>query len=112
MQEPVSMKLLSKGLLLFALVTAVAFDAASQGQDISGTWQGTLDGRGAKLRLVLNIGKAVDGWEGTLLSIDQSPDWGAAARVQSISLQGETVKVKINDTADFEGTLDRDGLTL
>jgi pimeloyl-ACP methyl ester carboxylesterase len=97
---------------MFALVMAVVFSEAASAQDISGSWQGSLDTGARKLRLVLRIGKSGNSWSGTLFSIDERPDWGAGVQIESISLDKGNIRVKVSDGIQFEGTLDTKGDTL
>jgi hypothetical protein len=114
-------RLRSKRLAVFAVVAfarlapvhlAAKVLQQAQAQDISGTWQGTLENGAAKLRLVLRVGKTAKGWNGTLLSIDQSPDWGAVAPVESINIQNGAIKIKIGNATEFEATLSADGISM
>ncbi len=81
--------------------------AKSTAQDISGTWQGTLQaGRG--LRTVIKISKADDGaWKAVLYSIDQG---GQPSAVTSITLAGSAVNFSIKGMdVTYVGTLNPDG---
>jgi len=80
-------------------------------QDISGDWQGTLKAGPQELRLVVKIGKAANGgWNATLFSIDQSPDWGAGIPADSVTLQGSNIKFKVDMVrGTYEGKVSADG---
>ena len=93
---------------LTSALVALALCAASSllGQDITGTWQGTLKAD-RDLRIVLKISTADSGLKAVLHSIDQG---GQGIPASSISLDGATVKMSI-ETIDgkYEGKLSQDG---
>ena len=99
-------------LRLFALLTLLCSSSAPVfGQDLAGTWQGTLSTPATQVRLVLKITRAADGkFEGQLISIDQ----GAQPRTMSqISVDGRVVKWKVDAlSATYEGTFTADGNTI
>jgi pimeloyl-ACP methyl ester carboxylesterase len=102
-----------KALPIFALVVAGLFPMQSAtAQDISGNWQGTLNIGAMKRRMVLHVDKTTNDWSGMLLSIDETPDWGAGTPTESINLNGSTLKLKFYGGIQFEGTLDTKGDTL
>jgi non-heme chloroperoxidase len=92
-------------------VLAMLFGTTLPAQDIAGEWQGTLNISAQKLRVVLAINKSADGkWNATFSSIDQSPDWGARTPIDSITLQGSTLKFSITALrGSYEGKLSADG---
>lgn len=79
-------------------------------QDITGSWQGTIDS-GSKLRVILQIEKAADGtFKGTAYSIDQSPN---PTPVITLSFTNLTLKFTVDPfRASYEGTLSQDGKTI
>jgi len=81
---------------------------------IAGDWQGTLQAGPQQLRLIVKIGKAANGgWNATLFSIDQGPDWGAGMAANSVTLQGSTVKISVDMVrGTYEGKLSADGASL
>ena len=84
---------------------ATMLGSALYAQDIGGDWQGTLKAGLQEIRLVVKIRKgANDGWNAMLLSIDQSPDWGAGTSVDSMTVQGTTFKFTV---AALRGTICR-----
>jgi non-heme chloroperoxidase len=87
------------------------FAHAAVAQDLAGDWQGTLSAGPQQLRLIVHIDKAADGrWKAWLLSIDQSPDRGARLPVDSVSVQGKSVKLSAAPLrATYEGTMAEDG---
>jgi uncharacterized protein (TIGR03435 family) len=82
------------------------------GQDLTGTWQGSLQlPDGKELRTVYKIVKAEGGaFRGTMYSIDQG---GQALAISSITLQGSTVKMTIPAVGgSYEGKVEADGGTI
>jgi non-heme chloroperoxidase len=68
-------------------IVLTAFTALlAHAQDISGDWQGILKAGAQELRILLQIAKGNNGeWRATMVSIDQSPDWGAGTPLTSFS---------------------------
>ena len=94
--------------LLATTMLLCAFSATLVGQDLAGTWQGTLSTPAAQLRIVLKLTRAADGtFEGQLFSIDQ----GAQPRTMNpITLDGRVVRWKVDAlSATYEGTFTPDG---
>jgi hypothetical protein len=88
------------------IIIAASVASALLAQDITGDWQGTLQIPGQTLRLVMNITKADTGLKAVMHSIDQ----GATIPVNSVTLQGSTLKMTMNMiTGAYEGTLNADG---
>jgi bla regulator protein blaR1 len=97
-----------KSRLLAITVLLCPSGATLLGQDLAGTWQGTLSTPAAQVRIVLRITRATDGrLEGQLFSIDQ----GAQPRTISLlSVDGRIVKWKADAlSATYEGTFTPDG---
>jgi len=96
--------------IVLCLVAVVVFAAtALYAQDITGTWQGTLQPAGGSgLRTVLKIAKAdKGGLSATFFSIDQG---GQGFPVSSISIEGTTLKYAIvGFDLKYEGKLSADG---
>jgi hypothetical protein len=90
-------------LLILLIACGLAF---SQEKGIEGSWQGTLDTGGAKLRLILLIIKTSGGaYTGRIESIDQ----GASIPVNAITVNGDAVRVEARDVGGvYEGTLNKD----
>src|SRR5262245_59587508 len=84
------------------------FGGSVFGQNLEGTWQGTLTTPAAQLRLVFKIAKAADGkFTGQGYSIDQTDQPMA---MSAISVDGRTVKLKVDSVgASFEGAFTTDG---
>lgn len=83
--------------------------AGAQAQDITGTWQGTLQG-GQPLRIVLKLTKANVGWTGTVNSIDQSP---ASLPLSGISVRDNVLRFVIAPIGgNYEGTITADGKSI
>lgn len=79
--------------------------------DLTGTWQGTLEVPGVRLRIVYHFTKQPDGSYGATLD---SPDQGASGiPVASVTLQEHTVNLGMPVIqATYTGTLDATGQTL
>ncbi len=106
MSKTIMCKLLLRLIALAALSGAIVF-----AQDITGTWQGTLQVGNRHLRNVYKIVKG-DGTalKGTMYSIDQA---GLAIPVTAITLQNSVVKMTIPGVGGtYEGKLDSDGVNL
>ena len=97
------MKNLASALIALALSTG----SSLLGQDITGTWQGTLKA-GRDLRTVVKISKADNGGlKAVFYSIDQS---GQGIPVDSITLEGVLLKMSIKMVdGTYEGKLSADG---
>jgi uncharacterized protein (TIGR03435 family) len=81
-------KLILCGIVVAALAASLLF-----GQDITGTWQGTLHLPGGRdLRTVLKISRDAGALKGMFYSIDQP---GAGIPASSVTVQGTTVKFAI-----------------
>ena len=93
---------------LMAIALAIcSAPAILLGQDVAGTWQGTLTTPAAQVRIVLRIARAADGkLEGQLFAIDQ----GAQPRTMSqLSVDGRVVKWRVDAlSASYEGTFTPD----
>jgi hypothetical protein len=90
----------------------VAFPALlACAQDISGDWQGVLKTGAQDVRILLQIAKSDNGeWKATMLSIDQSPDWGAGAPVTSFSQNASNIQFAIGAVrGSYEGKLNAGG---
>jgi len=95
---------------LIAALAVMLFGAGTLfGQDLAGTWQGTLAAPGRPpLRIVFKIAKGADGkFTGQGFSIDQGAQPFA---LNAISVEGRTVKLKIDlISASYEGAFGPDG---
>lgn len=83
-------------LLLFLLLPAMAW-----GQLAAGTWGGTLDVNGSKLRLLFHLSQTPEGWQATM----DSPDQGAKGiPVDSVAVTPSAVTLCISPLrARFDG---------
>jgi non-heme chloroperoxidase len=99
---------------LWIMVLAALLGRSLYAQDISGDWQGTLKAGPQELRLVVKIGKAANGgWNATLFSIDQSPDWGTGIPADSVTLQGPDLKFKVDMVGGaYEGKIGAGGTSV
>jgi uncharacterized protein (TIGR03435 family) len=94
---------------LFAVVALAAWSGiALFAQDLTGTWQGTLQVGGRELRTVIKVSAADGGGlRAVMYSIDQG---GQAISVNPVTLQGSAVKMLIPAIgATYEGRLEADG---
>ena len=92
-------------LLLLLGLLCPAF-AHTQAKDFAGSWHGTLDAGGQKLRLVVTVTKSDAGvYAGKLESVDQ----GATIPIDTITVNGDAVRWEIKSPAIvFEGVLDKE----
>jgi pimeloyl-ACP methyl ester carboxylesterase len=93
-------------------MAALALSAvwAAQGQDLDGTWQGTLDTGAMKIRLVLHLSSGEDGLTATV----DSPDQGAnGLPVSLVKREGSAFTFEMNGLgAKFNGTISKDLSTI
>ena len=97
--------------ILFALALfPVLPNARTQAPSLEGTWRGTLDTGGGRLRLALRVTKAVDGLLiGTLDSLDQA----TSIPVDRIIVTGATVRLELKSVGGtFEGAMNATGTEL
>jgi len=92
-------------LLLLLGLSAQVFGQA-QAKDFEGSWQGTLDAGGTKLRLALTITKSDAGvYAGRLDSLDQ----GAAIPIDTITVNGDAVRWETKSPSIvFEGAMNKE----
>jgi hypothetical protein len=84
-------------------LTIVAGTLAAQ--NLSGNWQGTLQGK-VPQRLILQVVKTQSsGWEATLYRIDQS---GEPESVPSVKVSGSELKLGLRDGGAYDGMLGAD----
>jgi uncharacterized protein (TIGR03435 family) len=102
------MKRLLAGLAL-AFLTTMACATPALAQDISGTWQGTIENSGKQLRVAFRIINADNGFRATAYSIDQ----GGQAIPVSVTQQGTAITLSmVTLNARFEGRLAADGASI
>lgn len=91
-------------LLLFGLSCPLVGQTTEKG--FEGSWQGTLEAGGQKLRLVVSVTKSDAGaYSGKLESLDQ----GATIPIDTITVDGDAVRLEIKSPAIvFEGTLNKE----
>src|SRR5215471_16302890 len=92
-------------LLLLVGVSCQVFGQTSA-KDLEGSWQGTLEAGGQKLRLVLTVTKSDAGaYTAKLDSLDQ----GATIPIDEIKVTGDAVRWEVKSPAIvFEGTLNKE----
>ncbi len=92
--------------MLFLLALSCQVFSQTLEKGIEGSWQGTLDAAGTKLRLVLNVTKSEAGiYGGKLDSLDQ----GATIPIDTITVNTDAVRVEIKSVAAvFEGVLNKE----
>jgi uncharacterized protein (TIGR03435 family) len=92
------------------LVALAALAACSLfAQDITGTWQGTLQTPQRDLRIVIKISKEGQGLKAVLYSIDQ----GGGGVGGTVTLQGPSIKMSVPGIGGtYDGKLDSDGVNI
>ena len=98
-----------KAVMLWMLVLAAVPGSELLAQNVSGTWQGSLQGpQGPALRIVVKITRAPDeSLKAVLYSIDQG---GTPLNASSATRQGSTVKIALPAIGGtYEGKLSADG---
>src|SRR6185295_2108661 len=80
--------------------------AQTPAKGFEGSWQGTLEAGGTKLRLVLTVTKSDAGaYAGKVDSLDQ----GATIPIDIITVNGDAVRLEVKSPAIvFEGTLNKE----
>src|SRR5919106_505386 len=93
-------------MLLFLLGLSCQVFGQTPVKGFEGSWQGTLEAGGQKLRLVLTVTKSDAGaYAGKLDSLDQ----GATIPIDTITVNGDAVRLEIKSPAIvFEGTLNKE----
>ena len=93
-------------MLLFLLGLSCQVFGQTPAKDFEGSWQGTLEAGGQKLRLVVTVTKSDAGvYAGKLDSLDQ----GATIPIDTITVNGDAVRLEIKSPAIvFEGALNKE----
>ena len=93
-------------MLLFLLGLSCQAFGQTPAKDFEGSWQGTLDVGGQKLRLVVTVTKSdAAAYAGKL----ESPDQGATIPIDTITVNGDAVRLEIKSPAIvFEGALNKE----
>src|SRR5688572_24990213 len=93
-------------MLLFLLSLACGVFGQTPAKSLEGSWQGTLEAGGTKLRLVLTVTKSDAGaYAGKLDSLDQ----GATIPIDTITVNNDAVRLEIKSVAAvFEGVLNKE----
>src|SRR5688572_13855115 len=99
---------MKSSLLMLLLLLGLSCQVFGQtpAKDFEGSWQGTLEAGGQKLRLVVTVTKSDAGaYAGKFESLDQ----GATIPIDSITVNGDAVRLEINSPAIvYEGTLNKE----
>src|SRR6185503_4178487 len=93
-------------ILLFVLGLSCQVFGQTPAKDFEGSWQGTLEAGGTKLRLVMTVTKSSAGlYAGKVDSLDQ----GATIPIDTITVNGDAVRLEIKSLAVvYEGTLNKE----
>ena len=93
-------------MLLFLLGLSCQVFGQTPAKDFEGSWQGTLEAGGQKLRLVVTVTKSDAGaYAGKLDSLDQ----GATIPIDTITVNGDAVRLEIKSPAIvIEGALNKE----
>jgi dipeptidyl aminopeptidase/acylaminoacyl peptidase len=93
-------------ILLLLLGPSYQVSGFTQATDLEGSWHGTLEAAGQKLRLVVTVTKSEAGaYSGRLDSLDQ----GATIAIDTITVNGDAVRWAIKSPAIvFEGVLNKE----
>ena len=93
-------------ILLFLLGLSCQVFGQTPAKDFEGSWQGTLEAGGQKLRLVVTVTKSDAGaYAGKLDSLDQ----GATIPIDTITVNGDAVRLEIKSPEIvFEGVLNKE----
>jgi hypothetical protein len=96
--------------LLFLLGLSCQVFSQTPAKGFEGSWQGTLEASGQKLRVVVTVTKSDAGtYAGKLDSLDQ----GATIPIDTIAVNGDAVRLEIKSPAIvFEGALNKEGTEL
>src|ERR1700722_16196436 len=98
-----------KKLMLWIIALVALPGSALFAQDITGTWQGTLQAPKQELRTVIKISKTDAGLKAVLYSIDQ----GGQGFSGTVTLESPIVKISIPGIGgSYEGKLDGDAIAL
>jgi len=95
-----------KKLMLWMIAFAALPGSALQAQNVTGSWQGTLEAGPRKLRIVFKISLEDDKLKATLYSIDQQ---GPGMPASTVTKDGSTIKIAIGGLGSYEGKLSGDG---
>jgi uncharacterized protein (TIGR03435 family) len=95
--------------MLFIFALAALPGGSLLAQDITGTWQGSLQAPKQELRTVIKISKAEGGLKAVLYSIDQ----GGQGFAGTVTLESPIVKISIPGIGGtYEGKLDGDAIAI
>src|SRR5687767_1286356 len=97
-------------MLLFLLGLSCQVFGQTPAKGLEGSWQGTLEAGGSKLRLALIVTKSDAGaYAGKVDSLDQ----GATIPIDTITVNSDAVRLELKSIdAVYEGVLNKDGTEL
>ena len=93
-------------ILLFLLGLSCQIFGQTPAKDFEGSWQGTLEAGGTKLRVALTVTKSDSGaYAGKFDSLDQ----GATIPIDTITVNGDAVRLELKSVGGvYEGVLNKD----
>jgi uncharacterized protein (TIGR03435 family) len=97
-----------KKFMLWTIAFVLVWTVALQAQDLTGSWQGTLNAGGRDLRIVIKLSKADNGdLKAMFYSIDQG---GQGIGAGAITVQGTNIKIPVPGIGGtYEGKLSSEG---
>lgn len=95
-----------KKLVLWMIAFATLSGSALQAQNVTGSWQGTLEAGQQKLRIVFKISLEDDKLKAVLYSIDQQ---APPIPASSITKDGSTIKIAVGGLGSYDGKLSASG---
>jgi hypothetical protein len=100
-------KLITIFVSLFAtglLVSSFAMPAFAQGDEVAGTWDGTLERNGARVTVAMQFTDEGGVWRGRLQTD------GASSPMERLSVDGERVRFELPGQGVFDGQISSDSL--
>jgi len=97
---------MKNSLLMLLLLVGLSFQAFGQtpAAGLEGSWNGTLEAGGQKLRIVVTVSKTETGYAGKFESLDQN----ATVPFDTVTLTGDNVRMEVKDAGIvYEATLNK-----